>query len=570
MSWKEFISLGVLGTALFLTFASMDLFEKLVELAKSHEDWELDELVLVIPVVTFLLAIFTTNRIIQLRRESRARMAAEAEALRIATINTTTGLPNESEILRLADEALSGAGGRTPVSALIIRHNLRRKFLRRTGEEDAATALADFISRTRRTLPLKSIIGSLDNDSLMVFSPGMAADARSQKLIEALATALGEPVEAGGISIRVKNRIGVAYQNTGNPADVLDATGLFSRALRALEEQPVTNLSAVTVFDVKLDQELVKRRETFKQLRLAIENDETDCVFQPIIDLASGATVAFEALARWTPKGGEPVPPDVFIPMLEKAGLIDGFTDAVLDKALRCARALPEDIGMAVNVSRLQLMDPQLYMRIFQRIQRYGITARRLELEVTETQDLGEVATSRQSIVALRALGVRVAIDDFGAGFSNLHVLTEIDFDRIKIDRKFIKDIRKSPKNRAIVEATIAMTLSLRRSLTAEGIEDEATADLLKQIGCERGQGYFFGKPMSADDAVAFVKRRPGPGLDYRKAAKLAEPVEKTAAAAKFPMASAARERLAQVTGSARSAMERPLGGLTPTLKTKG
>jgi EAL domain-containing protein (putative c-di-GMP-specific phosphodiesterase class I)/GGDEF domain-containing protein len=515
-------------------------------------------------VLTIVMAFFATNRIIQLRRESNARVAAEGEARRIAIINLATGLPNETEILRLAGEMMESAERTSPAAALVIRHNLRRKALNRATEAEAREALDAFVQRLRRALPLKSIVGSLDNDSLLAFAPGLSRDARGQKIIDATLAALAEPIEIAGLKIVPRHRVGLSFRSGGASGGV-DAPRLFRQALTALENQPQTHLAPLTIFDSAIDTARNSRRQMFQQLRIAIERDETECAFQPIIDLQSGTTVAFEALARWTPKGGEPVSPDVFIPMLEKAGLIDGFTDAVLDKALRCARALPEDVGIAVNVSRLQLMDPQLYMRIFQRLQRYGITARRLELEVTETEDLSEVNTSRQSIVALRALGVKVAIDDFGAGFSNLHLLHEVDFDRIKIDRKFISDIRKSPKNRAIVEAMIAMTGSLRRSLTAEGIEDEATADLLKQIGCERGQGYHFGRPMSADEAVAYVRRRPGPGLDFRKLAKPAEAGEKPSVA-RIGLASAPRGLLAQPSAGAN----RPAPAFTPRISTKG
>jgi predicted signal transduction protein with EAL and GGDEF domain len=565
VSWEEWLALAVLAIVLFAGFASIELSDKFADFAKRYKEWELDEVVLSIPVLTIVMAVFTINRIIQLRRETRARIAAEVEARRVATVNPVTGLPNETELLRLAGESGGSADAAAPAAAFVIRHNLRRKALNSAGESEAREALDEYIRRLRMALPLKAIIGNLDNDSLLVFAPGLSNDARGQKMIDALMATLAAPVDVAGLSIAVRHRVGVAFMHASGVSGPMDAPRLFRQALSALENQPLKDLSSCTVFDPAFDTARNARRLMFQQLRIAIEKDETECAFQPIIDLQSGATVAFEALARWTPKGGEPVPPDVFIPMLEKAGLIDGFTDAVLDRALRCARALPEDVGMAVNVSRLQLMDPQLYMRIFQRLQRYGITARRLELEVTETEDLGEVNTSRQSIVALRALGVKIAIDDFGAGFSNLHMLHEVDFDRIKIDRKFISDIRKSPKNRAIVEATIAMAASLRRSLTAEGIEDEATAELLKQIGCERGQGYYFGKPMSADEAVAYVKRRPGPGIDFRKLAKPAEAGEKPSLS-RFGLAARPRGPFAQPSGGA----DQSAHAFTPRITTKG
>jgi EAL domain-containing protein (putative c-di-GMP-specific phosphodiesterase class I) len=245
------------------------------------------------------------------------------------------------------------------------------------------------------------------------------------------------------------------------------------------------------------------------ELRQAITANQLVLHFQPKVSLETGRIVHAEALVRWQHPQHGLLAPDRFIPLAEQTGLIAPLTDWVLDAALRQARVWRERgraIPVAVNVSVQNLDDPRLAASVAELLDRYGVPPRDLIVEITETSVLVDPARATEVLGRLRTLGVRVAIDDFGAGQSALGYLKQLPADELKIDRSFIRDLQHNDRDAAIVRAAIELGHSLGLSVVAEGVEDEVTWDQLASLGCDVAQGYFMARPLTADDLETWLR----------------------------------------------------------------
>jgi EAL domain-containing protein (putative c-di-GMP-specific phosphodiesterase class I) len=248
------------------------------------------------------------------------------------------------------------------------------------------------------------------------------------------------------------------------------------------------------------------------ELRRAITSNQLVLHFQPKVSLATRRIVHTEALVRWQHPQHGLLAPDRFIPLAEQTGLITPLTDWVLHAALRQARVWRDSgraIPVAVNVSEQNLHDPRLAGKVAELLDRYGVPPEDLMVEITETSVLLDPARATEVLRRLRMLGVRVAIDDFGAGQSALGYLRQLPADELKIDRSFIRDLQHSDRDTAIVRAAIELGHSLGLSVVAEGVEDEETWDQLASLGCDIAQGYFMARPLAADALETWLETSP-------------------------------------------------------------
>ena len=499
--WVETIILAIIGGLVFFALSSIQAFEALYEYSRAHEDWDLDELVLIGPVLALVLVIFAINRVRQLRQQNTVRNQLQEELLKVSTTYQLTGLSNEQMTVNRFKASIISAGAATPNCVALIRTDLRWQVSRHCDMDFVGPAMRELVERLKSALPENSQPGALDNDTIIVRLPHnqTAAETSLRRILALLAV----PIHVGMSTITPHIRIGAAMLDNGN-RDVVNA---LAEAMIALESVSISNGKPTLVFyDRTEEARTIEKRKLLERTISAFENDEFYCVYQPILDLRTGAIVSFEALSRWTPASGPAISPEVFIPLITEAGLMGRFTDRVLEKALTAASQWPRNIGVSVNLAREQLMDLGLSARIFRRLKAHEISARRLDIEITETQDMMDVDASNMAIESLRSLGMQVSIDDFGAGYSNLNLLHDIEFDCIKIDRKVITDILTNPKDRAIVSAVLQMTSAMGRSLTAEGVEDTKTADLLRKLGVQKAQGFLYAKPMAATATLEFIK----------------------------------------------------------------
>jgi EAL domain-containing protein (putative c-di-GMP-specific phosphodiesterase class I) len=208
----------------------------------------------------------------------------------------------------------------------------------------------------------------------------------------------------------------------------------------------------------------------------------------------------FEALARWNHPERGFVPPDLFIPLVEQLGLMPQLTSSILGQACRDAKRWPDDIFLSVNISPSELRDPLVSSRLGAILAQNGFAPNRLEVEITETALVSNIETAKSILTTLQSAGIKICLDDFGTGYSSLYHLRELKFDKVKIDRSFVQSMRNNPESERLVDAILGLTRSLNLPTVAEGIEDAAILLRLAAKGCEFGQGYYFGKAMTADD----------------------------------------------------------------------
>lgn len=244
-------------------------------------------------------------------------------------------------------------------------------------------------------------------------------------------------------------------------------------------------------------------------IRRAFEEDEFFPAFQPLVELRTGQLTEFEILARWQHKDRGAIFPDAFIPQVETSGLINRLTRTMLDKAFAAAPLLNSGLHLSVNLSPVQLLDPELPAHIVACAERGRFPLDRLTIEVTESALLGELSRAKAVALELKALGCRLALDDFGTGYSSLKHLQALPFDKLKVDRSFVRSMTESRESRKIVAAEVGLGQSLGMMTVAEGVETQAQANMLLWLGCDLGQGWLYGKPAPAEDLPRMIAVAP-------------------------------------------------------------
>ncbi len=255
----------------------------------------------------------------------------------------------------------------------------------------------------------------------------------------------------------------------------------------------------LAVFTPEMRDSIVRRHGFKAELERAIEQRELVVQYQPIVDLVSGETVSVEALVRWNHPGRGRIPPGEFIPLAEETGLIVPLGRYVLEEACVVVAARHPDICVQVNLSAIELEHPDLLETITGVLERTGIAPDRLVLEVTETLLVKDAERGAQALQQLRDLGVQLALDDFGTGYSSLSYLRNLPLDTLKIAREFVEGLAFSDHDAAFVRLIVGLAKTVGLKVVAEGIETRAQLDMLREIGCDLGQGYYFAAPMDVD-----------------------------------------------------------------------
>jgi EAL domain-containing protein (putative c-di-GMP-specific phosphodiesterase class I) len=254
-------------------------------------------------------------------------------------------------------------------------------------------------------------------------------------------------------------------------------------------------------FDAGMERALVAHGELEQAIRYGLEHAQFVPYFEPQMDLATGRIAGFEMLARWNHPVSGTIGPDVFIPVAEEIGVIGRLSEQVIPEALRQAAGWDAEIKVSVNISPTQFSDGWLAQRIVRMLTETGFPANRLVVEITESSLFADVDLARSIMTSLKNQGVRLALDDFGTGFSSLSSLRSLPFDMIKIDRSFVSNIHENRESAAIVRAVTTLANALSVPVCVEGIESEAVYAAVVKLGCGLGQGWYFGKPMRAEDA---------------------------------------------------------------------
>jgi predicted signal transduction protein with EAL and GGDEF domain len=323
------------------------------------------------------------------------------------------------------------------------------------------------------------------------------------RVAERLIAALSEPIVVDGLTLRIGASVGIARF----PADAREPDELLRRADLALYRAKHSGRARACFFDAALDNAQAEREAMEQRLRDAIARGQIVPHYQPVVDLHDRRIRSVELLSRWQDPQRGLVPPAEFIALAEGAGLIGMLTMSVLRQACADLRTMPEHWRIAINVAPDQLQDPDTVGQMLQVLRAAGADPRRFEVELTETALVRDIHGARRAIDALKREGITIALDDFGTGYSSLSTLSQLSFDKIKIDRSFIATLHERSESVKIVQSIIGLGASLGVQVVAEGVEAERDARMLAGLGCGAAQGFLFARPL----ALAELLRRHAP-----------------------------------------------------------
>jgi diguanylate cyclase (GGDEF)-like protein/PAS domain S-box-containing protein len=430
--------------------------------------------------------------------DASARMHSEAKIAFMAHHDTLTGLPNRAHLTRRIEDALRDI----PLAGPFAVHYLdldRFKEVNDTLGHAAGDRLLRLAGRRlKKCVRASDIVARLGGDEFAVIQFGIGEDNEAGELAARIVRSLSTPYRVGAHYANVGASVGIAVA----PRDGCDVQALIKNADIALYEAKAGGRRIYRRFDPSMEAGLQERRKVEVDLRGALSRGEFIVEFQPIIALSTGVTEGFEALIRWQRPNRGQVEPSLFIPIAEEIGIIEPIGEWVLREACRQVACLPGAPFVAVNLSPFQFRSRGIVRTIMSAILTAGLPPGRLVLEITETVLLRDDKLTRDALHQLRQLGVKIALDDFGAGHSSLHYLQKFQFDKFKIDRSFIAAFDKERGAAAVVRAVINMGRDLGVSVIAEGVETKKQLDGLASLGCHSAQGFFLGEPRAIDDWI--------------------------------------------------------------------
>jgi diguanylate cyclase (GGDEF)-like protein len=425
------------------------------------------------------------------------RWEAEAHVARLASEDPLTGLPNRrvfrstlDQMLRLASpgEDADAAG-----FAVLFLDLDRFKVINDTlGHRIGDMLLQEVAKRLKQALRPTDMLARLGGDEFAIVVTSFANRSALEALASGIILAIAQPYEIDGYRIRSSVSIGIAI----GPQDGQTVDDILMAADLALYSVKATARGSFKFYEKAMNRDLNDRRQIETDLREAIERGELELHYQPVINLRRGCVTGFEALARWRHPAKGMVPPALFIPVAEDSGLILSLGELALRQACRTAAAWPEELHVAVNLSPMQFTAPNLVSMVKEILVESGLAPHRLELEITERIFMENSENTLTTLRRLKELGVRISLDDFGTGYSSLSYLRSFPFDKIKIDRTFVSDLKGSSEHIVIVQAVVTIARALGMITTAEGVETEDQQRFLEMLGCDEAQGYLYSPPV--------------------------------------------------------------------------
>jgi len=436
------------------------------------------------------------------------RKDAEAALAHQALHDPLTGLPNRALLLDRLARSLARARRRGDRCAVLFVDVDDFKLVNDSlGHERGDELLLELSARLAELVRTHDTVARLGGDEFVLVLEGLPDDAEALAVAGRVRAALATPFVVAGQRLAVRASVGVAVSDgSARGADLIrDAdTAMY----RAKDGGGGTH----ALFDDALREEAAYRLAVHRELRDAVAGDQLRLHLQPIVAVADGAVVGAEALVRWQHPEHGLLGPARFVGVAEKTGLIVDVGAWVLRSACREAVRWPEAAGgplrVSVNVSARQLIDPAFVMTVADALAESGLPAHRLVLELTETALLDGGGRSRETLVALREVGVGLALDDFGTGYSSLSYLHELPFDVLKLDRSFVGRIEGSARARAVIRAVVQLAAELELHVVAEGIETAAQQRSVHELGCGLAQGYLFSRPRPAAELGDWLGER--------------------------------------------------------------
>jgi diguanylate cyclase (GGDEF)-like protein len=432
------------------------------------------------------------------------RREAERQLAHQALHDSLTGLANRVLFMDRLDQALARLQRHaSPLALLFVDLDHFKVVNDSLGHAAGDDVLVQAADRLRRALRPTDTIARFGGDEFVILCEDAAGRAEAEEIAGRISEALARPFKISGQEVVLTASTGIVIANDTHT----DSGALLRDADTAMYRAKDRGRANSQVFDNSMRMRAVQRLELETALRRAIETDQLRVLYQPQVRLSDGATISCEALVRWQHPERGLIDPADFIPIAEESGLIVQLGDWVMRHVAADMKRSGASLPVSVNVSPRQLADPDFVDAVRDIVAEAGIDAGELCLEVTESALFSDPDTALLRLGALRSIGVRLAIDDFGIGFSSLWHLRQVpEVDLLKIDRAFISEIGNNRKDSAIVGAVIVLAGSLGMEIVAEGIETQGQADELRAMGADYGQGWFFGRPRELEDLGQLVK----------------------------------------------------------------
>jgi diguanylate cyclase (GGDEF)-like protein/PAS domain S-box-containing protein len=444
-----------------------------------------------------------------------ARRLSEERIRHQALHDPLTGLPNRTLLLERFNHWLDRAH-RTQESAAVLFVDVDNFKLINDGlgHEVGDRLLGAVADRLVRTLRPSDTVARVGGDEFVVLCEDVGDERSALDLVARLMESFECPFELDGRDRHVSASVGIAMAGSG-----ADATVVIGNADAAMYRAKERSGVSFELFDAGMRDRSLRRLETERELRAALDAGQLRNVYQPLVCPADGSPVGFEALVRWEhPERGTISPAD-FIPVAEESGLIVAIGERVLREACEEAMRWDRGLGISVNLSPRQVSDPGLVEAVAATLEGTGLEPGRLSLEITETVLINDGPSALQTLSRLKDLGVRLVLDDFGTGYSSLSHVKHFPIDVLKIDRSFVDGLGRDPEDSAIVTAVISMGRALGVHVVAEGVETEQQVLQLRSLGCPFAQGYHFARPLTPQAVTEFLGLADGPDTALQSAA---------------------------------------------------
>lgn len=505
---RDFIALGIAVAAIILLVGTGGSVLPKALAAVLYSQSKPDVLLVNALLLNVALVIFGWRRYRELTLEIAERKRAEERARLLASTDPLTHCLNRRSMVEATEQARVHAAMRGEALAYCMIDLDNFKHINDMhGHTIGDAVLVMLCERVQALLPREAKLARLGGDEfafVMTYPAGQHE--RVDDLVIRLFERVSHPFELPELTIELTTSIGLAtdYSPDGTIDPVIDAAALMHRADMALYHAKKQGRNRYFWFDASMEHELRFRNQIETGIRQGLARGEFVPFYEQQVDVQTGALLGFEMLARWRSPQLGLIKPEIFVPIAEEIGLITAMSESLMEQAFADAREWDDALTLSINISPVQLRDPWFSQRLLKKLVEANFPPQRLEIEITETCLHENIGLVRSMVTSLRNQGIQISLDDFGTGYSSLEHLHNLPFDRIKIDRSFVSELREPDRRSGIVEAIVSLGRGLNLPLTVEGVEDEEILNALKSMGRLKAQGYLYGQP---EDAAAVRTR---------------------------------------------------------------
>jgi diguanylate cyclase (GGDEF)-like protein len=458
-------------------------------------------------VVAAMLALSGIIRVARAQDASLRSVVAEIEgrAMDMAMRDPLTGLFNRSAFRRRLDNAMAKRQGKELVGVLYVDLDRFKEVNDGFGHHAGDTLLAKVTDRLRDLSGPDVTIARLGGDEFALITERQADEAAIEAFGQSISRSLGVPFDIGDAEVSIGGSVGLAVA----PIDADETAEIIRRADIAMYRVKENGRGTCIRFDESMEDDARKRKSLESDLRKALDRGALHLAYQPFFASDGETMVGVEALVRWNHPEQGPISPAVFVPIAEDSGLIHELSDFVMQTAMRQALEWP-DLTLALNLSPVQFRRKETVPTLLGFVEEIGIDPKRLEIEVTEGVLVEDAETAVRILKQFRDAGLHIALDDFGTGYSSLSYLRRFPFDKLKIDQSFVRNLGGGPGSAAIIHAVVSLGRALGLIVHAEGVETLEHHIFLRASGCHHMQGFYFARPMAAEDITRIVSKQTG------------------------------------------------------------